>query len=66
MEEIMRLRTTSPSCRDGRICRNAWRGDEVTIETLMRIDGRAPHGQIYPPPMHQVAADGARSLQSTG
>ena len=61
MEEIMRLSDDITVIRDGEYVSTHAR-DEVTIETLIALMVGRRMDEIYPPPMHQVAADGAPVL----
>lgn len=61
MEEIMRLSDDITVIRDGEYVATRAR-DEVTIETLIALMVGRRMDEIYPPPMHQVAADGAPVL----
>lgn len=61
MEEIMRLSDDITVIRDGEYVSTHAR-DEVTIETLIALMVGRRMDEIYPPPMHHVAADGAPVL----
>ncbi|GCA50470.1 ribose import ATP-binding protein RbsA [Sinorhizobium sp. KGO-5] len=61
MEEIMRLSDDITVIRDGEYVSTHAR-DEVTIETLIALMVGRRMDEIYPPPMHRVAADGAPVL----
>jgi ribose transport system ATP-binding protein len=61
MEEIMRLSDDITVIRDGEYVSTHAR-DEVTIERLIALMVGRRMDEIYPPPMHRVAADGAPVL----
>ncbi|MFC0809270.1 sugar ABC transporter ATP-binding protein [Ensifer sp. P24N7] len=61
MEEIMRLSDDITVIRDGEYVSTHAR-DEVTIEMLIALMVGRRMDEIYPPPMHRVAADGAPVL----
>ncbi|ASJ63258.1 sugar ABC transporter ATP-binding protein [Sinorhizobium meliloti] len=61
MEEIMRLSDDITVIRDGEYVSTHAR-DEVTIETLIALMVGRRMDEIYPPPVHHVAADRAPVL----